>query len=87
MVSPKPLRHPAVCLQHKDDITGFNKERPQDGPIDMVGGDFRGPDLRELNADGVDFDAFVLLIYAIDFRIAAEGASSLCADSAYFPRS
>ena len=42
-----------------------------DGPIDMVGGDFRGLDLRELNADGVDFrDAYFRSadLRGIDFR-------------------
>lgn len=60
MSHPKLLDTPLYALLHKDDITGFNKERPKDGPIDMVGGDFRGLDLRELNADGVDFtDAYL----------------------------
>jgi uncharacterized protein YjbI with pentapeptide repeats len=59
MSQPKLLDTPLYALLHKDDITGFNKERPKDGPIDMVGGDFRGLDLRELNADGIDFtDAY-----------------------------
>ena len=59
MSQPKLLDTPLYALLHKDDITGFNSERPKDGPIDMVGGDFRGLDMRELNADGVDFrDAY-----------------------------
>ena len=82
---------PPYALLHKDDITGFNKERPQDGPIDMVGGDFRGLDLRELNADGVDFrDAYFRSadLRGIDFRNASlEGASLAHAQisGAYFP--
>ena len=79
MSQPKLLDTPLYALLHKDDITGFNKERPKDGPIDMVGGDFRGLDLRELNADGVDFtDAYFRSadLRGIDFRNASlEGAS------------
>ena len=59
MSQPKLLDTPLYALLHKDDITGFNNERPKEGPVDMVGGDFRGLDLRELNADGIDFtDAY-----------------------------
>ena len=42
MSQPKLLDTPLYALLHKDDITGFNKERPQDGPIDMVGGTSMG---------------------------------------------
>jgi uncharacterized protein YjbI with pentapeptide repeats len=57
----------------------------------MVGGDFRGLDLRELNADGVDFtDAYFRSadLRGIDFRNAnLEGASLAHAQisGAYFP--
>jgi uncharacterized protein YjbI with pentapeptide repeats len=57
----------------------------------MVGGDFRGLDLRELNADGVDFrDAYFRSadLRGIDFRNASlEGASLAHAQisGAYFP--
>ena len=91
MSHPKLLDTPLYALLHKDDITGFNKERPKDGPIDMVGGDFRGLDLRELNADGVDFtDAYFRSadLRGIDFRNASlEGASQAHAQisGTYFP--
>ena len=59
MSQPTLLDTPLYALLHKDDIQGFNRERPKNGPIDMVGGDFRGLDLRELNAEGIDFsDAY-----------------------------
>ena len=57
----------------------------------MVGGDFRGLDLRELNADGVDFsDAYFRSadLRGIDFRKAnLEGASLAHAQisGTYFP--
>ncbi len=47
MSLPKLLNTPLYALLRKDDIAGFNNERPQ-GPVDMRGGDFRGLDLREL---------------------------------------
>ena len=57
----------------------------------MVGGDFRGLDLRELNADGVDFgDAYFRSadLRGIDFRHSnLQGASLAHAQisGAYFP--
>jgi len=91
MSQPKLLDTPLYALLHKDDITGFNLQRPFDGPIDMTGGDFRGLDLRELNADGIDFtDAYFRSadLRGIDFRNASlEGASLAHAQisGAYFP--
>lgn len=41
MSRPQLLDSALYALLHKDDIAGFNQERPQ-GPIDMRGGDFRG---------------------------------------------
>ncbi|WP_053162438.1 pentapeptide repeat-containing protein [Pseudomonas sp. P1.8] len=92
MSQPKLLDTPLYALLHKDDIRGFNSERTTDGPIDMVSGDFRGLDLRELNADGVDFrDAYFRSadLRGIDFSKAnLEGASLGHAQisGAYFPR-
>ncbi|MCU1750985.1 pentapeptide repeat-containing protein [Pseudomonas sp. 6D_7.1_Bac1] len=91
MSQPKLLDTPLFALLHKDDITGFNRERPKSGPVDMVGGDFRGLDLRELNAEGIDFsDAYFRSadLRGIDFRNASlEGASLAHAQisGAYFP--
>ncbi|MFP3527589.1 hypothetical protein SB912_34355, partial [Pantoea sp. SIMBA_072] len=59
MSQPKLLDTPLYALLHKDDIRGFNQERPKEGVINLRGGDFRGLDLRDLNATGVDFtDAY-----------------------------
>ena len=91
MSQPKLLDTPLYALLHKDDIDGFNRERPPQGPIDMVGGDFRGLDLRTLNAEGIDFrDAYFRSadLRGIDFRGASlEGASLAHAQisGAYFP--
>ena len=91
MSQPKLLDTPLYALLHKDDVKGFNNERPKVGSIDMVGGDFRGLDLRELNAEGVDFrDAYFRSadLRGIDFRQALlEGASLAHAQisGAYFP--
>ncbi|MGE8188518.1 pentapeptide repeat-containing protein [Pseudomonas sp. NPDC086278] len=91
MNQPKLLDTPLYALLHKDDIKGFNSERPAGGPIDMAGGDFRGLDLRELNADSIDFtDAYFRSadLRGIDFRNASlEGASLAHAQisGAYFP--
>ena len=91
MSQPKQLDTPLYALLHKDDIDGFNRERPPQGPIDMVGGDFRGLDLRTLNAEGIDFrDAYFRSadLRGIDFRGASlEGASLAHAQisGAYFP--
>ena len=58
MSRPALLDSALYALLHEHDIRGFNQQRPA-GPIDMRGGDFRGLDLRELNAEGVDFtDAY-----------------------------
>ncbi|MET3458770.1 MULTISPECIES: pentapeptide repeat-containing protein [Pseudomonas] len=90
MSHPKILNSPLYALLRKDDISGFNKERPQ-GTVDMRGGDFRGLDLRELNADDVDFtDAYFRAadLRGIDFRKSSlEGASLAHAQisGAYFP--
>ncbi|BBP74794.1 hypothetical protein PHLH7_08980 [Pseudomonas sp. Ost2] len=91
MSHPKLLDSALFALLHKDDIAGFNKARPKDGPIDMRGGDFRGLDLRELNAEGVDFtDAYFRSadLRGVDFQNAIlEGASVAHAQisGAYFP--
>lgn len=62
MSQPKLLDTPLYALLHKDDIRGFNQERPKDGVIDMRGVDFtdayfrsadlRGLDLRDCSLEG-----------------------------------
>ncbi|NMY38802.1 MULTISPECIES: pentapeptide repeat-containing protein [Pseudomonas] len=90
MSRPQLLDSALYALLHKDDIAGFNQERPQ-GPIDMRGGDFRGLDLRQLNAQDVDFtDGYFRSadLRGLDLRTACiEGASLAHAQisGAYFP--
>ena len=90
MSRPQLLDSALYALLHKDDIAGFNQERPQ-GPIDMRGGDFRGLDLRQLNAQDVDFtDRYFRSadLRGLDLRTACiEGASLAHAQisGAYFP--
>jgi uncharacterized protein YjbI with pentapeptide repeats len=91
MNQPKQLDSPLFALLRKDDVTAFNLERPAQGPVDLSGGDFRGLDLRELNADGIDFsDAYFRSadLRGVDFRTTKlEGASIAHAQisGAYFP--
>lgn len=90
MSRPQLLDSALYALLHKDDIAGFNQERPQ-GPIDMRGGDFRGLDLRQLNAQDLDFtDSYFRSadLRGLDLRTACiEGASLAHAQisGAYFP--
>ena len=90
MSRPQLLDSALYALLHKDDIAGFNQERPQ-GPIDMRGGDFRGLDLRQLNAQDVDVtDSYFRSadLRGVDLRTACiEGASLAHAQisGAYFP--
>ena len=91
MSQAKLLDTPLYALLHKDDIHGFNQERPENGSIDMRGGDFRGLDLRDLNATGIDFtDAYFRSadLRGLDLRgCSLEGASLAHAQisGAYFP--
>lgn len=91
MSQPTFLDTPLFALLHKDDIVGFNKERPLNAPVDMRGGDFRSLDLRELNAEGIDFtDAYFRSadLRGLDLRnTCMEGASLAHAQisGAYFP--
>lgn len=91
MSQPTRLDSPLYALLHKDDIAGFNLQRPKTDAIDMIGGDFRGLDLRELNAQRIDFtDAYFRSadLRGVDFRSSLlEGASLAHAQisGAYFP--
>lgn len=91
MSQPRQLDSALYALLRKDDIASFNLQRPASGTVDMIEGDFRGLDLRELNAEGIDFtDAYFRSadLRGIDFRTCSlEGASISHAQisGAYFP--
>ena len=52
MSHPKQIDSPLYMLLRKDDVEGFNQEKPRTGTIDMAGGDFRGLDLRNTPMEG-----------------------------------
>lgn len=91
MSHPKRLDSLLYELLHKDDIAGFNSQRPESGTVDMAAGDFRGLDLRELNAADIDFtDAYFRSadLRGVDLRTSLlEGASIAHAQisGTYFP--
>jgi len=91
MSPPKLLDSPLYAMLHQDDVTGFNDSRAGLASIDFKGGDFRGLDLRELNAEGIDFsDAYFRAtdLRGLDLRnTCLEGASISHAQisGTYFP--
>lgn len=91
MSLPRQLDHPLYRLLRNDDLANFNKQKPSEGRIDLTNGDFRGIDLRTLQADRIDFtDAYFrgADLRGVDLRQAAmEGASLAHAQisGAYFP--
>ena len=52
---PHHLDNPLYRLLRDEDIKGFNAQKPAEGQIDLAHGDFRGLDLRLLNAERIDF--------------------------------
>ena len=53
MTQPRQLDNPLYRLIRNEDIKGFNAQKAKDGPIDLCNGDFRGLDLRALDAQGI----------------------------------
>jgi len=74
-----------------EDIKGFNEMRDQLDTNQLSSGDYRGRDLRNMNADGLDFSNAYFRnsdLSGIDFRNTnIEGASLLDAkiSGVYFP--
>lgn len=59
MSHPHQLDNPMYRLIRGEDIKGFNAQKPKEGTIDLCCGDFRGLDLRSLDATRVRFtDAY-----------------------------
>lgn len=91
MSHPLQLDTPLYRLLHDEKISEFNKQKPQEGSINLRSADLRGLDLRLLDASRVDFaDAYFrgADLRGIDLREAnLEGASIAHAQisGAYFP--
>lgn len=89
----KPMIHtnPLYQLLREERITEFNERRARGESAVLSGGDYRGLDLRNINADGIDFrDAYFRNsdLRGVDFRNAQlEGASIAEAhiSGCYFP--
>ena len=59
MSQPRQLESPLYRLIRGENVAGFNAQKPQNGEIDLCSGDFRGLDLRTLDATRVRFtDAY-----------------------------
>lgn len=91
MSQPRQLDSPLYRLLREENISGFNAQRPMDIEVDLSGGDFRGLDLRALDAQGINFtDAYFrgTDLRGLDLRHSRlEGASLAHAQisGTYFP--
>jgi len=91
MSRPAIKDDPLYQLLRKEDIEAFNARRDKLDTGKLRGGDYRGRDLRKMNARGLDFtDAYFRNsdLSGIDFReTCLEGASLLDAkvSGVYFP--
>ncbi len=55
MDKPVIKQDPLYQLLRNEDIKGFNEQRDQLDTAELRSGDYRGRDLRNMNADGLDF--------------------------------
>lgn len=91
MPQPQQLDTPFYKLLRGEQIASFNQQKPVSGNIDLARGDFRGLDLRGLDAARLDLrDAYFrgADLRGIDFReCQLEGASIAHAQisGAFFP--
>ncbi len=91
MEKPEIKDDPLYQLLRNEDIEGFNAQRDVMDTSQLRSGDYRGRDLRKLNAAGLDFsDSYFRNsdLSGIDFRDTnLEGASLLDAkvSGTYFP--
>ncbi|MBB1488074.1 pentapeptide repeat-containing protein [Oceanospirillum sediminis] len=92
MSAPKILQDPLYQLLRDENIQGFNEARAQGISTDLRCGDFRGLDLRGLNADGLDMSNAYFRgsdLRGIDFtHCRLEGSSIAGANisGCYFPK-
>lgn len=91
MNKPVIKQDPLYQLLRNEDIDAFNQQRDQLDTSELKSGDYRGRDLRKMNADGLDFSNSYFRnadLSGIDFRNTnLEGASLLDAklSGTYFP--
>jgi|TARA_B110000238_G_C15939478_1_gene358317 uncharacterized protein YjbI with pentapeptide repeats len=91
MDKPYIKTDPLYRLLRDEDIKAFNEQRDQIDTSELKSGDYRGRDLRNMNAEGLDFSNAYFRnsdLSGIDFRNTnLEGASILDAklSGTYFP--
>ncbi|PIE39465.1 MAG: hypothetical protein CSA53_01345 [Gammaproteobacteria bacterium] len=92
MTKPVIKKDPLYRLLRNEDIPAFNKARDTMDVSELRSGDYRGRDLRNMNADGLDFSGAYFRnadLSGIDFRNTnLEGASLADAkvSGVYFPK-
>lgn len=91
MKKPEIKTDPLYQLLRQEDIKGFNEQRDSLDTSELRSGDYRGRDLRNMNASALDFSNAYFRnadLSGIDFRATnLEGASLLDAklSGTYFP--
>ncbi|TCO71880.1 pentapeptide repeat-containing protein [Chromatocurvus halotolerans] len=91
MKKPEIKTDPLYQLLRQEDIKSFNEQRDSLDTSELRSGDYRGRDLRNMNASGLDFSNAYFRnadLSGIDFRTTnLEGASLLDAklSGTYFP--
>ncbi|MEM1113425.1 MAG: pentapeptide repeat-containing protein [Pseudomonadota bacterium] len=91
MNKPEIKQDPLYQLLRNEDIKRFNEQREELDSSHLQSGDYRGRDLRNMNADGLDFSNAYFRnadLSGIDFRNTnLEGASLMDAklSGCYFP--
>ena len=91
MDKPEIKRDPLYQLLRQEDIKAFNEQRETLSTAELKNGDYRGRDLRNMNAAGLDFSNSYFRnadLSGIDFRTTnLQGASLLDAklSGVYFP--
>ena len=91
MEKPRIKSDPLYQLLRQEDIRGFNEQRHKLDTSQLSSGDYRGRDLRNMDASGLDFSNSYFRnadLSGIDFRTTnLEGASLLDAklSGTYFP--
>ena len=90
-IKPVIKADPLYQMLRQEDIDGFNANRDSLDTSELTGGDYRGRDLRKMNARGLDFSNAYFRncdLSGIDFRETnLEGASLMDAkvSGVYFP--